>query len=62
MGPCLMMIDKNSPPVADNMANTMNLKTKITIPDLVAHGGSPKYAAMNCTAIKLKNPTAYSGY
>jgi hypothetical protein len=32
IGPCQLLIDKANPPVKDNLQNTMNLKSKLTIP------------------------------
>jgi hypothetical protein len=58
IGPCQLMIDKSSPPIIENLKNSMDLKSKLSVPAFKAYGGSPETAALNCTAIQLNNPVA----
>lgn len=62
VGKCELDIDKNSPPVFLNLNNTMDQKSKLTMPKFEVHGGSPETAATNCSAIQIRNPFAFSGF
>jgi len=61
-GKCELEIDKNSPPVFLNLTNTMDQKSKLTMPKFEVHGGSPATAATNCSAIQIRSPFAFSGF